>query len=121
MVHQVRQPGYEAEVDFGEFWALIAGVMVKLWIFSLRFDSLYCRPGVDGAHEKGRVEGDIGWFRRNHLVPVPTAASLAELNEMLALWDQDDLARVIVTNRGGASHHRRRDRRRSTAARGTAH
>jgi hypothetical protein len=32
-------------------------------------DSLYCQPGIRGAHEKGGVEGQIGWFRRNHLVP----------------------------------------------------
>jgi hypothetical protein len=34
-------------------------------------DAFYCQPGIDGAHEKGGVEGQIGWFRRNHLVPVP--------------------------------------------------
>jgi len=34
-------------------------------------ESMYCRPGLEGAHEKGGVEGQIGWFRRNHLVPVP--------------------------------------------------
>lgn len=33
-------------------------------------DAFYCQPGIDGAHEKGGVEGQIGWFRRNHLVPV---------------------------------------------------
>ncbi len=32
------------------------------------FDSFYCRPGKVGAYEKGRVEGDIGYARRNHLV-----------------------------------------------------
>lgn len=35
------------------------------------FDSFYCHPGVEGAHEKGGVEGEGGRFRRNHLVPVP--------------------------------------------------
>lgn len=33
-------------------------------------DPFYCQPGLQGAHEKGGVEGQIGWFRRNHLVPV---------------------------------------------------
>lgn len=33
------------------------------------FDSFFCRPGIDGAHEKGGVEGEIGRFRRRHLVP----------------------------------------------------
>ncbi|MFB9968301.1 IS21 family transposase [Sinosporangium siamense] len=58
-------------------------------------EPFYCQPGVTGAHEKGGVEGDIGWFRRNHLVPVPEAASLAELNEMIDLWDLQDQARRI--------------------------
>jgi hypothetical protein len=44
------------------------------------FDSFFCRPGKDGAHEKGGVEGDIGRFRRRHLVPIPDVGSLAELN-----------------------------------------
>jgi len=35
------------------------------------FDSFFCRPGIDGAHEKGGVEGEIGRFRRRYLVPVP--------------------------------------------------
>ncbi len=35
------------------------------------FDSFFCLPGIDGAHEKGGVEGEIGRFRRRHLVPIP--------------------------------------------------
>ena len=31
------------------------------------FESFFCEPGIDGAHEKGGVEGDIGWFRRNQI------------------------------------------------------
>ena len=38
--------------------------------FPLRHRSLHCQPGIQGAHEKGGVEGQIGWFRRNHLVPI---------------------------------------------------
>ncbi len=169
-VPQVHEPGREGEVDFGEFFAVIAGVTMKLWLFSLRlsasgrachrafptqaqeaffaghvhaferlggvpgrirydnlkpavarvllgrdrieserfillrshygFDSFYCHPGIEGAHEKGGVvEGDIGWFRRNHLVPVPTAASIAELNEIIAAFDEEDLTRVIEGHR----------------------
>ncbi|NUK85925.1 hypothetical protein [Streptomyces lunaelactis] len=26
-------------------------------------ESFYCRPGIEGAHEKGGVEGMIGYFR----------------------------------------------------------
>ena len=35
------------------------------------FDAFYCQPGVDGAHEKGGVEGEGGRFRRTHCVPMP--------------------------------------------------
>lgn len=59
------------------------------------YDSWFCRPGSDGAHEKGGVEGEIGRFRRRHLVPVPKVASLAELNELLAACDAADDARHI--------------------------
>jgi len=59
-------------------------------------NSFYCNPGIEGAHEKGGVEGQIGWFRRNHLVPVPKVASLAELNAMVERWDEEDDARRIM-------------------------
>ena len=153
-IPQTHLAGAEAEVDFGEFYSTIAGLVVKCWMFVMRlshsgkafhiafatqaqeafleghvlafeyfggvpgrirydnlkpavirvlkgrdrteserftalrshygFDSFFCRPGIDGAHEKGGVEGEIGRFRRRHLVPVPTVASLAELNELIA-------------------------------------
>ena len=35
------------------------------------FDSFFCQPGIKGSHEKGGVEGEVGRFRRRHLVPVP--------------------------------------------------
>ncbi|HRY10861.1 MAG TPA: hypothetical protein P5544_12895 [Candidatus Nanopelagicales bacterium] len=54
------------------------------------FDSFFCMPGRQGAHEKGGVEGEIGRFRRRHLVPVPTVASLAELNQHIAAGDVAD-------------------------------
>jgi transposase len=59
------------------------------------FESWYCRPGLAGSHEKGGVEGEIGRFRRNHLVPVPRVKNLAELNELLAAADAADDARRI--------------------------
>ncbi|MEV4580494.1 IS21 family transposase [Nonomuraea jabiensis] len=55
----------------------------------------YCRPGIDGAHEKGGVEGEVGRFRRNRLVPVPVVATLAELNAQIDLWDEEDEQRRI--------------------------
>lgn len=61
------------------------------------FDSFYCIPGIEGAHEKGGVEGEVGRFRRRHLVPVPRVASLGELNEVLAAGDVIDDARHIAS------------------------
>ena len=58
-------------------------------------DAFYCRPGIEGAHEKGGVEGQIGWFRRNHLVPVPDVPSVQALNAMIDEWDAVDEARRI--------------------------
>jgi TnpA family transposase/transposase len=169
LTHEVSIPqthlvGAEAEVDFGEFYSTIAGVVVKCWMFVMRlshsgkafhvafatqaqeafleghvlafqhfggvagrvrydnlkpavvrvlkgrdrigserftalrshygFDSFFCRPGIDGAHEKGGVEGEIGRFRRRHLVP--KVASLGALNELIAAGDRLDDDRVIT-------------------------
>jgi hypothetical protein len=162
-VPQAHLPGAEAEVDFGEFHAAVAGTLVKLWMFVMRlscsgrafhvafatqaqeafleghvlalahfgavparirydnlkpavvrvlrgrdrdeserfialrshygFDSFFCIPGKAGAHEKGGVEGEIGRFRRRHLVPVPAAASLAGLLPLPA--EPFDAARLL--------------------------
>jgi transposase len=45
------------------------------------FRSEYCNPA--SGNEKGGVEGELGWFRRNHLVPVPEAPDLVTLNQQL--------------------------------------
>lgn len=45
------------------------------------FDALFCNPAE--GHEKGLVEGLVGWSRRNVLVPVPHVDSLQELNSLL--------------------------------------
>jgi transposase len=58
-------------------------------------EPFYCQPGIEGAHEKGGVEGDIGWFRRNHLVPVPEVDSIDELNELIDGYDIADERRRI--------------------------
>lgn len=166
MVPQAHTPGAEAEVDFGEFHAMIAGTLAKLWMFVMRlsssgrafhvafatqaqeafleghvlafeyfgavpgrvrydnlgpavvrvlrgrdraeserfialrshcqFGSFFCAPGKGGAHEKGGVEGEIGRFRRRHLVPVPAVGSLAALNQLIAAADILDDGRVIT-------------------------
>jgi transposase len=43
------------------------------------FEARFCNP--DSAHEKGGVEGLVGFARRNYMVPIPEAGSLEELNE----------------------------------------
>ena len=63
---------------------------------ALRFDAFFCEPGIAGAHEKGGVEGEVGRFRRRHLVPVPRVQSLAELNALLESADRADDARHIA-------------------------
>jgi len=160
-------PGQHAEVDFGELWVRLAGVMTKCYLFVLRmsysgkavhkvfatcgqeafleghvhafavlggvpagqvrYDNLnsavwkvllrgrareenprwtafrshyrleafYCLPGIEGAHEKGGVEGEVGYFRRNYLVPVPEVASLEELNAQIAQAEQAEDGRRI--------------------------
>ena len=60
------------------------------------FESFFCQPGLKGAHEKGGVEGEIGRFRRWHLVPVPKSATLAEVNEDIGAGDLLDDSRVIT-------------------------
>jgi transposase len=59
------------------------------------FESQFTLVGIGGAHEKGGVEGDVGRFRRRHLVPVPEVGSLAELNELIAVGVIGDLRRTI--------------------------
>jgi hypothetical protein len=46
-----------------------------------RFDSDFCNPAE--PHEKGGIEGEAGYFRRNHWVPLPQARDLEELNAQL--------------------------------------
>ena len=60
------------------------------------YDSFFCIPGIEGAHEKGGVEGEVGRFRRRHLVPVPDFATLAELNAFMAAADAADDGRRIT-------------------------
>ena len=45
------------------------------------YQSEYCNPA--SGNEKGGVEGELGWFRRNCLVPVPEASDLAAFNAQL--------------------------------------
>ena len=57
------------------------------------FQSEFCTPGE--GHEKGGVEVENGYFRRNHLVPVPKVGSLEALNALLLQGARDDDARRL--------------------------
>lgn len=45
------------------------------------FESFFCN--LAQGHEKGGVEHEVGYARRNFLVPIPKVESFAELNEYL--------------------------------------
>ncbi len=79
--------GYEREqserfITFRSHWGFVAE---------------FCNPGE--GHEKGGVEGEVGYFRRNHWVPVPQARDLAELNEHLLQACRQDQQRVLAGRR----------------------
>ena len=59
-----------------------------------RFEAEFCTPAE--PHEKGGIEGEAGYFRRNHWVPVPGAADVADLNRQLLSACQHDERRVIA-------------------------
>ena len=57
------------------------------------FTHRFCR--VARGNEKGHVENNVGYHRRNFLVPVPSFESFAALNEYLAARCFADLDRVV--------------------------
>jgi hypothetical protein len=67
-----------------------------------RFIAFRSHYGYEGSfcnlysgHEKGGVEGEVGRFRRNHLVPVPQFDSLEQLNVWLVEECRRDEQRFI--------------------------
>lgn len=60
------------------------------------FETIFCLPGINGAHEKGGVEGSVGRFRRAHLVPIPKVKDLIELNKLLLEGCEQDKKRIIA-------------------------
>lgn len=53
-----------------------------------RFEAVFCN--TNSGHEKGNVEGKVGYHRRNMLVPVPRFNDLDSFNkELLIKCDQD--------------------------------
>ena len=58
-----------------------------------RFEAEFCTPAR--GNEKGGVEGEVGRFRRNHLVPIPRAEGLDELNAKLLDCCRRDEQRTV--------------------------
>ncbi len=60
------------------------------------FESFFCLPGKDGAHEKSLVETLVGYVRRNFLVPIPDVSSWEALNQELLRRCMAEDARTVV-------------------------
>jgi transposase len=58
-----------------------------------QYQAEFCTPSE--GHEKGGVEGEVGYFRRKHWVRVPVAADLAELNRKLHEDCRADESRIV--------------------------
>lgn len=61
------------------------------------FKAEFCNPA--SGNEKGRVEGTVGYVRRNALVPLPEVQSIKELNEYLLDWCLKEAGRTHVPNK----------------------
>ena len=70
-VPQSHEPGAEAEVDFGEFYATIGGAAVKVWMFVMRLS--YCGRAFHVAYgtqaQEAFLEGHVLAF--HHFGGVP--------------------------------------------------
>lgn len=60
------------------------------YLFEASFTSL----GIEGAHEKGGIEGEVGRFRRRWLTPVPQVTSWEQANAYLRACCVADLDRI---------------------------
>lgn len=58
-----------------------------------QFQAEFCN--LAEGHEKGGVENEVGTFRRNHLVPIPQATDLADLNRQLLAACREDEGRIL--------------------------
>jgi transposase len=61
------------------------------------FKAEFCNPA--SGNEKGRVEGTVGYVRRNALVPLPEVQSVKELNDYLVDWCLKEAGRTHVPNK----------------------
>jgi transposase len=59
------------------------------------FEHEFCQPGIEGAHQKGGVEGGIGYIRRNWFVPILHVKDLNELNDYLIKKCKEDMERTV--------------------------
>ena len=75
------------------------------------FEDRFGRPGK--GNDKGKVEGLVGFIRRNFLVPVPRAESFAALNDALA---EQCRRRQAARLRGPQGDHRRASRAGSSSS-----
>jgi transposase len=73
------------------------------------FESHFCTPAQ--GHEKGQVEGGVGFTRRNYLVPMPQGSSLEEINQRLLHACLADDSRVVnrQSETIGQAWHQERD------------
>lgn len=60
------------------------------------FKAEFCN--VRSGNEKGRIEGTVGYVRRNALVPHPEVESMEELNEYLLEWCLQEAEKRMVPN-----------------------
>ncbi|MED3554310.1 IS21 family transposase [Cytobacillus praedii] len=61
------------------------------------FKAEFCNPA--SGNEKGRVEGTVGYIRRNALVPLPEVQSIKEMNDYLLNWCLKEAGRTHVPNK----------------------
>src|SRR3989440_339186 len=79
-VRQSYDWGSEAQVDWYEAFAEVMGELRKVYCFAMR----------------SMAGGEVGYFRRNHLVPVPRVESLEEWNKLLLAGCRADEQRRIA-------------------------
>lgn len=72
------------------------------------FQSEYCNPA--SGHEKGGVEGEAGWFRRNCLVPVPESGDLGACNVWMLAKCHQSQSRAIIGHTGTVAENREYER-----------
>ncbi|WP_244853126.1 IS21 family transposase [Bacillus sp. J14TS2] len=61
------------------------------------FKAEFCNPR--SGNEKGRIEGTVGYVRRNALVPLPEVQSMDELNDDLKEWCLQEAKERKVSNK----------------------